>query len=467
MNMDNHIYTHTRSSEELRDANVTNVNVTPPNVVPRLPRVSTGLGRGALLSSMLEHDMIATPVDSPSIKKTSQSGARCDTPAFHGENYGFEQSDQPNQWQTMADLMKQLGSEIGNQIAASLSSAGQNVQRDNLSAQHPSAQPNLSNLNLVIRHQDIKEPPTFRGDKTDRCTIGEWEELMQTYLNKKGYSVSEQGQEILDRLMGRAKDVVRTCIRNNSLINVNRDPHVLFSILRQHFGDAVSSTTPLRDFYETIPRRSECGLDYWIRLNKAVDLADECLRRQGKKVEDPSHEVTMMFVRHCPEPTLYAALRSKPLESWTANEVQALIDSHHRDKQSSGVERALQAEEKPSGAWCMTQQQAPDSGQASGFDPALLSRAVSLLEQMILSQKEKEKEPRAEQVKTLQGESSRYSNSCGVCRALDHTTKTHCFKEGLCFVCYKTGHRGFECPKRKPEKQGTTRRYSGPDHPLN
>ncbi len=31
---------------------------------------------------------------------------------------------------------------------------------------------------------------------------------MQTYLNKKGYSVSEQGQDILDRLMGRAKDVV-------------------------------------------------------------------------------------------------------------------------------------------------------------------------------------------------------------------------------------------------------------------
>ncbi len=40
-----------------------------------------------------------------------------------------------------------------------------------------------------------------------------------------------------------------------------------------------------------------------------------------------------------------AALRSKPLDSWTVNEV--LIDSHHRDKQSSSVERALQAEESP------------------------------------------------------------------------------------------------------------------------
>ena len=38
-------------------------------------------------------------------------------------------------------------------------------------------------------------------------------------------------------------------------------------------------------------------MDYWIRLNKAVDDADECLRRQGRNVKDPSHEVTMMLVK--------------------------------------------------------------------------------------------------------------------------------------------------------------------------
>lgn len=149
----------------------------------------------------------------------------------------------------MADLMKQLGSEIGNQIAANLRSAGQNAHRDYVDAQQPSLQsPDLSKFNLIIRHQNIKEPPTFRGDKTDRCTIGECPELMQTYFNKKGFSASEQDQEILDKLMGHAKDVVRTCICKNPLIDVARDPHVIFSILRQHFGDAISSTTPLRDF---------------------------------------------------------------------------------------------------------------------------------------------------------------------------------------------------------------------------
>ena len=28
-------------------------------------------------------------------------------------------------------------------------------------------------------------------------------------------------------------------------------------------------------------------MDYWIRLNKSIDAADECLRRRGKLVEDP------------------------------------------------------------------------------------------------------------------------------------------------------------------------------------
>lgn len=460
--MDNHSYTHTRSSEELRDANVDNVNVTPPNVVPRLPRVSTGLGRGALLSSMLEHDMIATPVDSPSIKNTSQSGIRCDTPACPGENQGFVQSDQPNQWQTMAGLMKQLGSEIGNQIAANLRSAGQNAQRDYVDAQQPLLQsPDLSNFNLIVRHQDIKEPPTFRGDKTDRCTIGEWQELMQAYLNKKGFSTSEQGQEILDKLMGHAKDIVRTCIRNNPLINVARDPHVIFSILRQHFGDAISSTTPMRDFYETLPKQSESGLEYWIRLNKAVDLADECLKRQGKRVEDPSHEVTMMFVRHCPEPGLYTALRSKPLERWSASEIQALIDSHHRDKQSVRVDRERRVNEASSNAWCMTQQQPTANNQASGLDSALMGRVVSLLEQFLVQQKGQEQE--TEQGKVVSVDSAA---PCKICRAQDHTTKTHCFKEGLCFRCFKSGHRGFECPDKRQAKP-VTASATGPERHLN
>ena len=66
----------------------------------------------------------------------------------------------------------------------------------------------LSQLSLVLK-PDAREPPVFRGDGADRCSIDEWIELMSTYLRRKNAVTSEQSDEILIRLMGRAKDVVR------------------------------------------------------------------------------------------------------------------------------------------------------------------------------------------------------------------------------------------------------------------
>ncbi|XP_041920456.1 uncharacterized protein LOC121684466 [Alosa sapidissima] len=341
----------------------------------------------------------------------------------------------------MTELVRQMGCQIGDQIAASLSSSRQDTPRtDNTQC----SAPDWSKMNVVFR-SDIKEPPTFRGDSSDRYTAREWQESMQVYLNKKGYSTAEQGQEILDKLMDRARDVVRTCIRNNPLINIQRDPQVIFSILRQHFGEAISSTTPMRDFYETLPKQSERSLDYWIRLNKAIDLADESLQRQGRRVEDASHEVTMMFIRHCPEPGLYTAFRSKPLEGWSATEVQALIESHHKDRQSARMDR-LQSNAK-SDEWtpdmcCMTQQQAKNSNQLNGFDPGLLGKAVSLLEQMLSAQHLSPVRTRTFSPTPTPVAGS--TGPCRICHAPDHSTKAHCFKEGLCFKCHKAGHRGFE-----------------------
>lgn len=63
-------------------------------------------------------------------------------------------------------------------------------------------------------------------------------------------------------------------------------------------------------------------MDYWICLNKAVDVADECLRRQGRNIESPAHEVPMMFVEHCPDPALTSVLKCKTAEKWTSHEIQ-------------------------------------------------------------------------------------------------------------------------------------------------
>ena len=38
-------------------------------------------------------------------------------------------------------------------------------------------------------------------------------------------------------------------------------------------------------------------MDYWLRLDNMVDVADECLRWQGHSIGDLSHEVRMIFIK--------------------------------------------------------------------------------------------------------------------------------------------------------------------------
>lgn len=67
----------------------------------------------------------------------------------------------------------------------------------------------------------------------------------------------------------------------------------MFDILKQHFGDSVTSFMPLANFYDTKPCPTETAVDYWIRLNKAIDIAMEGLQKQGKTLDNPSCEVTV------------------------------------------------------------------------------------------------------------------------------------------------------------------------------
>lgn len=72
-------------------------------------------------------------------------------------------------------------------------------------------------------------------------------------------------------------------------------------------------------------------MDYWIRMNKAVDVADECLKRRGRNIEDPTHEVSMMFVKHCPNSALSRVLKCRTAEKWTSHEIQEHLIEHQRE----------------------------------------------------------------------------------------------------------------------------------------
>ncbi len=92
--------------------------------------------------------------------------------------------------------------------------------------------------------------------------------------------------------MGKAKDVVKVTLHHNLSLNHIQTPDLIFDILKQHFGELTYSSMPMADFYNTKSLQNEGVMEYWMRLNNAIDIADECLMRQGCSVEDLEHEVS-------------------------------------------------------------------------------------------------------------------------------------------------------------------------------
>lgn len=226
----------------------------------------------------------------------------------------------------LSDLVKQIGTSIGENIVSCLKSI---PASDVSMAQLATA--NLSKVNLTVSH-DSYEPHFFKGDNTDRLSVSEWEESIRVYLCKRGIVLCDRVEEVLGKLRGRARDVVTIGLRSRPSVDLKSGPQPVFDILRQHFDDSVTSFMPLADFYDTKPHSTETAVDYWIRLNKAMDSAVEGLKRQGKTLDNPSREVTVMFITHCPDTELSLVFSCKPLEEWTAADVQVRLDEHHRKK---------------------------------------------------------------------------------------------------------------------------------------
>ncbi|KAK0133537.1 hypothetical protein N1851_030956 [Merluccius polli] len=239
----------------------------------------------------------------------------------------------------LGNLITQLAYKIGENIASQLNRSisntdSQTTPTPSLNLGHGQSDLNMNGVKLVMK-ADVKEPPYFRGDGTDKHTVHEWEEIMSVYLNKRGVHPQEYSQEIMSRLMGKARDIVKVTLRSMPSLRPAENTKLVFDILKQHFSEVTYSSMPLADFYNTLPLTGESPMDYWIRLNKAVDVADECLRRQGRNIEDPSHEVTMMLVKHCPDPALASVLKCKTSEKWTANEIQEHLIEHQREARAT------------------------------------------------------------------------------------------------------------------------------------
>lgn len=237
----------------------------------------------------------------------------------------------------LSNLITHIAQQVGQSISAQLKGESQKNEGSQVRVQNPGTGQLLvdSTLNLTgvkfVMQSDVREPPIYRRDGADKLSVHEWEELMDTYLRKRSIKLGEQHQEMLSRLMGKAKDIVRITLRSNPSLKPHENPKVVTDILKQHLSRVSCSNMPLADFYSTVHVAGENPVEYWIRLNKAVDVAEVGLSRQGRHIDDPRREVTVMFVKHCPDPSLAAVLWFKAPEKWTAGEIQEHVDRYQID----------------------------------------------------------------------------------------------------------------------------------------
>lgn len=227
---------------------------------------SSRLGRGRGLFRIPSESEPRTPGPTSSV---------LDTPVLTSTRYVDRAMANPvDQNPDLGSLIYEIAEKLGQSITAQLlsdrSMHGSNSEKP--------TEMSLSNVKLVMQ-SDVKEPPIFRGDGSDKLTVEEWENLMSLYLRKRAIPIHEQSQEILDRLMGKAGDVVRIKLRDYTSVDHSKSPQLIFDILKQHFSTIAYSSMPLADFYNTLPMPYENVMEYWIGLNKTMDVAKECLER--------------------------------------------------------------------------------------------------------------------------------------------------------------------------------------------
>lgn len=395
----------------------------------------------------------------------------------------------------ISDLANQIGQSIAAQIQNSVGNANSQSNSSFQTAQSP-PELNLSGVKLVMQ-SDVREPPVYRGDGSDKCSVYEWVEMVELFLSKKAFPVQQQKSEVLAKLLGKARDVVTVTLRNLPLTDDSQTPSVIFDILKQHFGELAYSAMPMADFYDTKPLSNESVMDYWIRLNKAIDVADECLRRQGRGVVDPGREVSMMFIKYCPDPVLANRLSFKSAEEWTTAEVQERITVFQRESrassrqfpnsprvvtslsQSAAGEHACGATEKLNTLYSAQQV----STQPPQHSVPLLPSSTTLQPQISSAPALAASTPVFTQPSDLEGVRSltqlldclvarynpassssaqhaapdRFPRSCKICGDPTHSTLSHCRRNNLCLSCFSPGHWKKNCPRRnQPPSQSHT-----------
>ncbi|XP_016521601.1 uncharacterized protein LOC107834556 [Poecilia formosa] len=364
----------------------------------------------------------------------------------------------------LSDIASRIGVSIGESIASCIETRLSNTVGPGMVG----ATTNDSAMLNVIVRPEVKEPVSFKGDH-DTCSVQEWEVMMLSYMRKKSIPVAEQADEVMSKLMGRAHEVVRVGIRSKPVLNLTAGPEPIFEILKQHFSDTRSSSLPLADFYATVPHPDEHPFDYWLRLNKALDVTEDCLKRQNKAFDSLSCDLAAMFIQNCPDPELSLIFKCRQLKDWTVADIHeklvehsrnrkrltkhsmsSFLSSQHQEVTSSVQSATLSTEVLPPAAAV-----APPIGKSAESLPDRLDRVIALLERVLEQQPQQHKLQSRFSVHTQRNQLTKVKPAvpCAVCSDGGHTTQYHCRSNHLCFGCFAPDHIRAECPGtvvRKP-----------------
>ncbi|XP_026121145.1 uncharacterized protein LOC113100767 [Carassius auratus] len=376
----------------------------------------------------------------------------------------------------ITELLEELGSQIGDSILdrlladRSASALGHRTAPEPVKSDPASTTLDLSRLNLIVR-SDNRSPPIFRGDGTDKHTVHEWIELMEVYLQKCDRPKAEHSIEILNHLLGRAKNIVKVGLKSNHSPDMVVTPETIYKMLLRYFSETPESCLPLADFYSTMPYDKESPVDYWVRLNNAAEIADNHLQKEGSRMKNISQEIAMMFIRNCPNVELSSMFRYKPITKWSSAEVQEAIDEHQRELRTKNphpysfpgnslqvATAAVRHTEASTGdntavnsAACIpgTHATKPEIATAPPHtaltDTGTLERVLSMLERVLERTNAQSASDRP------QIPSWSRPSKCHVCGERTHSTRSHCMSEKRCLNCLEVGHLRRDCPKKSAE----------------
>jgi len=83
-------------------------------------------------------------------------------------------------------------------------------------------------LQVIVHVKTDIEPVAFKGDGSDKYSVYDWIELTKSQLNKQKCPVSNQADEILSRLMGKARDIVQIGLRSHVSLDVVQNPDIIY-----------------------------------------------------------------------------------------------------------------------------------------------------------------------------------------------------------------------------------------------